>query len=833
MTTTVLGTGPVPARIMIVGERPGREELRAGRPFVGPAGQELQAHLFDRVLWKYGLSRRDCYITNLVKTFSTKPPSVEEIARDEKYLVKELARVRPTCIITVGAHAMRWFLGEDRTLEACHGLLHASVRRPAFLTVIPIHHSSYALQRKEAQPIFAWDCEQVGRILHPCRAPHLRLRLLVSEPKKIPCPRLSTSLASITRYDDLAADTEGTPANPALLQLTADGSMVYLCSLPPPRPIRAALTDFVTTRARLTFHYAKHDLQVLARVGLTPHEFDCTYLMAYELGPGTARALKTLAYRLHRWDLPVLGDYLAPLDDQRVRRRLEHKASSNHLPKRAASSIRRMLAVTGKDPARPAAGLRKRWARSVFADLVTLPPEPEYEDLPEVERTAYAARDAALEYHVKRDLWPRLMEEGLVEVYKIDKSVLPMEARMESIGMEVDVTRLHALARELRREYRRLCRAIRDLVGQDLNPCSPPQVSHLLFNTLHLEPTRLSKSGKHYTTEDKFLEARRGKHPVIPLIIEARLIAKMRGTYAEKLPDLIGEDGRYHPDFGLTDTGRYTEPVVLLIPKHSRWGTPIRRAFVAGEGRLLYSCDLSQIEMRTAAHLSQDETLLDIFRTGKDAHAETAYQLFGVPPERQNDSLHRLPAKTANFSILMGTTARGYMEQLHEQAGMLNIPALLDYDEDDCQRMLEAWYDDHPGWSQWRQARIQEARIRGYVRDLVGRKIHCQGVWSSKPSIRAHFERLAHAGPVQSSAVSITKRWMAHLWEALQRWHEKTYLEPWLQIHDDVILNGNRSLRTSIHTMMQATIPQVLCVPVRAEFASGENWGDLEKHVTG
>lgn len=458
---------------------------------------------------------------------------------------------------------------------------------------------------------------------------------------------------------------------------------------------------------------------------------------------------------------------------------------------------------------------------------------------------------------------PLIQQAGLTRISRIDHSILPFLVRSELVGVKVDGPYLEQLSATFKADFASTCAQLEALAGYAINPLAAEDVSDAMFEDWGVTPTRATKTG-FFTTQDKYLKARKHEHEGVPLIIEARQINKMVGTYTERLPKLLRR-GRYHPNWKYTRTasGRAAEEIILLIPKHSARGKLIRKAFVADDGCVLVSVDLSQIEMRVMAHESQDPIFLKNYRTGVDMHASTAHHLLGAPKDRdqQDESLHRLPAKTLNFGVLMGMTEYGLADQLQEQG---QSQWIVDYEHQAARQInnqrftyeswdarqhaiavltdeirnqgfkstrefLREWFKVYKGVRVWMELKKREARKTGYVRDLYGRRIAVSGIWSSDDRIAAEFGRKAHAIPIQSGAQGTAKRWIARIWRdtIVPRLATGQYCEPAWWIHDDVTLCVDRRAAKAVAREMLACVPQDLCVPATADSKTGPNWAEL------
>lgn len=893
----MFGSGPQPSHLCAIAERPGWEETRENEPLVGPAGRELWSAFADEHL----PSRDHWYVSNVVKTFSKEPPTREEIAKWSPLLKEELIKTRPKVIVTVGAFAMRWFLGDEMEIDKCHGLVFPW-NGSKTTVVIPTYHSSAALRMPELyQGRFRADIAAVKRYLDGEQVIHETTRASVAtyDLRGAPPPIINRMLPIIDGAA-IGLDLEGSITEPECLTI-ADSHASWLIG---PEQQGLAIRALDSARCCL-MHNAVRDLRALSQLWLNVPAFEDSMLAAYLLGE--PQGLKTLAYRLLSLDMDDYWDLISPLDTTLVKTTLEtayaahetdpatiaqakktharrakcraalacrkrpgdhqsdaqsargseSRASSRRSelrdfditslgpeiwPARVVSGLRRMLASDGATRS-----LRARWTDSVNCERIALPPEPTWASLPKAIGVPYACIDAYAHKQVWATLKPRLKREGLWECYQMDRSVIPFLARMESVGMAVDSDALRKLSTDLHLEYTRVCGKIEAILGYPLNPKAAEDVSETLFDELGVTPTKLTKGGGFYTTGDKFLEARKLEHAVIPLIIQGRELWKLKSSYSDKLPNMLDAGGRYHPAFGYTRTasGRLAETIILLIPKHSTWGKKIRKAFVATTGHMLVSCDLSQIELRALAHLSGDKELLRVFREGLDPHAITAHRLLGAPKrkEDQDESKHRLPSKKVNFGAFMGLSELGLTEQIRAGGNPTwavgcaacdfsgSDPRERGDHDSDCEsrRFFKEYFRLYRGIRTFIDERHAEARRYGCVRDLFGRKIYVSGIWSSSRGVVGRFERMAQATPVQATADGISKHWNAAIWETMLTGRKKSYyLEPYTRTHDDTVLEVGERYAEVTRSRMLKLVPQLLSIPVTADGKIGHNWGELK-----
>jgi DNA polymerase-1 len=448
----------------------------------------------------------------------------------------------------------------------------------------------------------------------------------------------------------------------------------------------------------------------------------------------------------------------------------------------------------------------------------------------------------------------------LVNVRRIDQGCMPMVAEMMRHGMLLDLAHFQRLGVKVDEKMAdveaRICR----LVGRHINPSSSPQVARLLFGDLGLEPPgrpRMTATGQASTDEDA-LSLIKHLHPAVNLILDHRGYKKLKGTYVEPLPLMIGPDGRLRCEIRLTvaRTGRMsaTNPNLQTIPVRDELGNQVRYGFVAEEGYELGALDLSQIEMVWAAELSQDPAMLDIFRRGLDMHVKTACGLFrrddgssydydAVMALIQADKAgtldpatktwlddfrrnKRTPAKTLGFGILYGQTAQGLQQNILANGG-----PFLGLEE--CDGYIDAWYELYHGVRDWMEVQHRRARQTGMVWTAFGRP-------RLIPEVKAYSRGTVNQGlrqagnmPIQGSAGDHLKIAMAGIWLLVQDF-QTCYPEercwPLLPVHDELLFELSPSIRDEFLGMateaMETSVP--LSVPVKCGVAHGRSWGELK-----
>ena len=427
--------------------------------------------------------------------------------------------------------------------------------------------------------------------------------------------------------------------------------------------------------------------------------------------------------------------------------------------------------------------------------------------------------DAALRAHMI--LKARLVKEHMTAFYEtIERPLVPVVAAMEDAGVKVDRAALAELSRDFARRIADIEAAIWRDVGHEFNIGSPKQLGDVLFEKLQLPGGKKGKTGA-YGTDAGILETLAPLHPVPAQVLEWRQLTKLKSTYADALGDEIdAKTGRVHTTFALaaTATGRLSssEPNIQNIPIRTEEGRKIRRAFVAEDGHLLLSADYSQIELRLAAHVADVAELKRAFQAGKDIHALTASEVFGVPLDKM-DPLTRRRAKAINFGIIYGISPFGLGNQIGVPQG-------------EAAEYIRAYFERFPGIRAYMERIKADARRSGYVETIFGRKCHIPGIRDQNPARRAGAERQAINAPLQGSAADIIKRAMARLPAALATAGLKARML--LQVHDELLFETpedevEATARLVKGVMEGACAPRCeLSVPLVVETGWARSWDE-------
>ena len=430
-----------------------------------------------------------------------------------------------------------------------------------------------------------------------------------------------------------------------------------------------------------------------------------------------------------------------------------------------------------------------------------------------------AAADAA--GLLARKTREELERRGQLALYDdVELPLAPVLAAMERAGIALDPEALREISIEVDAAVERLQREIFALAAEEFNLGSPQQLGRILFDKLGLPAGRQNKTG--YATGADVLQSLARSFPVAAKVLEWREVSKLKSTYIDVLPTLVDAHGRIHTIFNqtATATGRLssTNPNLQNIPVRSELGRRIRKAFVApSSDRVLLAADYSQIELRLMAHLSGDEAMRAAFHEGQDIHDFTARRIFDVGPFAEVTRNQRTMAKSVNFGLLYGMSDFGLAQR-------------LEIDRGTARAMTDAYFERFPGVRGYIDRCLEEARERGYVETLLGRRRYMPDLRSKNYMLRAAAEREATNAPLQGSAADLMKLAMVRLDRRLTGAGLDAVML--LQIHDELIFEvALRDLeevgRVVKHEMEHAL---ELSVPIEATLKTGKNWYDVESY---
>lgn len=427
---------------------------------------------------------------------------------------------------------------------------------------------------------------------------------------------------------------------------------------------------------------------------------------------------------------------------------------------------------------------------------------------------------AEVVYSLGQAVGPLLDEQSLRKVYDtIDLPLVSVLARMEQHGIRVDRHALGELVTGMNAEIDRLSTVIFEAAGHPFNINSPQQLAKVLFEEMALPMQSRYGRGKTTSTAADVLESLAEEHEIARKVLEYRQIAKLKGTYAEALPELIRpETGRVHTTFNQTGaaTGRLssTNPNLQNIPIRTELGRQIRAAFVPRESWKLVVADYSQIELRLLAHMSGDKVLVAAFVNGEDIHTRTAAEVLGVPPLMVTPEMRR-SAKAVNFGIVYGQTAFGLSQSL-------GIP------RSEADTYIRAYFERYAGVRKFIDKTIADVRRDGFAQTLFGRRRPIPDMNSRNPNARGFAERTAVNTPLQGTAADLIKLAMIRIDELLRE--EKWQARMLLQVHDELVFEAPEDEAERLAKMVKREMEGVykLAVPLIVDTGIGTNWRDAK-----
>lgn len=426
----------------------------------------------------------------------------------------------------------------------------------------------------------------------------------------------------------------------------------------------------------------------------------------------------------------------------------------------------------------------------------------------------------------RANIFADLKDKELETIFEtLEKPLIPIVDKMNTQGVVLDVKALDKLSKKYHKELDALEQKIYKEAGEEFNIKSPKQLGEILFEKMDLKPLgRIKKTGTgQYSTRESELEKMKDLHPIILAVLEYREFQKLLSTYIDNLPAQVGKDGRLHTEFIQTGTttGRIAShnPNLQNIPIKTELGRHIRDAFVAEKGYVLAAFDHSQIELRIAAILSEDEKLIETFKKGEDIHSRVACEIFDVGPEEVTKKM-RSAAKVINFGILYGM-------------GVNALRANLGTDRSEAQEYLSSYFNKFPGLNSYIEETKRSARKNGYTETLFGRRRYFEGIDSKLPFIRAQAERMAVNAPVQGTSADFIKLAMIRTNELIEKEKYGDDVRLILQVHDELIyeIKENRvnEVVPKIKKIMEnvAEGKETKGVPIVAGASTGPDWGHL------
>ena len=432
----------------------------------------------------------------------------------------------------------------------------------------------------------------------------------------------------------------------------------------------------------------------------------------------------------------------------------------------------------------------------------------------------YAAEDADITLQLKNKLEPELKKYECEELfYNLEMPLMPVLAEMEMNGVCLDTESLKETSDIFTQRILELEQHIYELAGESFNIASPKQVGDILFGKLKImEKPKKTKTGQ-YVTSEEVLQTLRGKHEIVAAILDHRGLKKLLGTYVDALPKLINpRTGHIHTSFNqtVTATGRLSssDPNLQNIPVRGEDGKEIRKAFIPEPGCLFFSADYSQIELRVMAHLSGDENMINVFREGKDLHAATAATIYKKAIDEVSRD-ERSKSKRANFGIIYGITIFGLAER-------------LEISRDEARQLIDGFFETFPQVHDYMEQAKEQAREKGYVTTLFGRRRYLPDIRSANGTVRGFAERNAINAPIQGTAADIIKVAMIRIYNRFK--NEGIRSKMILQVHDELNFSVYPEEKERVEKIVLEEMQNAfqMKVPLVADSGWGTNW--LEAH---
>ncbi len=437
-------------------------------------------------------------------------------------------------------------------------------------------------------------------------------------------------------------------------------------------------------------------------------------------------------------------------------------------------------------------------------------------DVPLHQVVEYAGEDADITLQLKHALAPSITGRLKKLFEEVEMPLVRVLADIEYNGVKIDTEVLKQMSSELELESQKAQKEIFEMAGEEFNVASPKQLGVILFDKLKLsDKPKKTKTGQYATGED-ILSKLAVKHNIAQRILEFREYQKLKSTYVDALPNMISlVDGLVHTDYrqAVAATGRLSSnnPNLQNIPIRTEKGREIRKAFIPRDKEhVLMAADYSQIELRIVAAFARDESMMKAFKDGQDIHSTTASKVFGVDLAEVDRDMRR-KAKEVNFGLIYGISAFG----LAQNIGISRTEA---------QEIITAYFNEFPGVKAYMDKQVNEAREKGYVTTILGRRRYLPDINSKNMVGRGHAERNAINAPIQGSAADMIKMAMISIHDWMKK--EKLKSKMIMQVHDELVFDVHQSelklMQEKVPEMMKNAM--ILEVPMEVEVGTGENW---------
>lgn len=432
----------------------------------------------------------------------------------------------------------------------------------------------------------------------------------------------------------------------------------------------------------------------------------------------------------------------------------------------------------------------------------------------------YACEDADLTFQLHNKLSKELKENNLDKLAEeMEMPLMQVLFHMERCGIRLDTDALATFDKQLLTEIEEVKVKIFELAGEEFNISSPKQLGVILFEKLAITDKVKRTKTKQYSTGEDILQKLVDKHEIVPLILDYRSLTKLQSTYVSALPKLIEEETeKIHTSYNQTiaATGRLSSvnPNLQNIPIREERGREIRKSFIpSDENYTLFAADYSQIELRLMAHLSEDENMIEAFNNDADIHRSTAAKVFKVSEDEVTRDM-RSQAKTANFGIIYGISAFGLAERLKIKRS-------------EAKQLIDNYFETFPKVKLYMDNCIEDAKKKGYVETMYGRKRYLPDIQSGNAMVRGFAERNAINSPIQGSAADIIKVAMINVQQKMEGKYKSKMI---LQVHDELVFDVYNPELEELKALVKEEMEKaaVIKVPLIVDMGTGTNW--LEAH---
>ncbi|MDO8495312.1 MAG: DNA polymerase I [bacterium] len=424
---------------------------------------------------------------------------------------------------------------------------------------------------------------------------------------------------------------------------------------------------------------------------------------------------------------------------------------------------------------------------------------------------------------LKESLWEKMKSKDLLKIFEeMEMPLIKVLAEMELRGIKIDTEQLGTLSEKVGEEVIGLEKKIHKLAGMDFNINSPQQLGEVIFNKLNLKGKIRKTGGGALSTAASELEKLRDEHPIIELIMQYRELQKLKNTYIDPFPLwLSAGDKRLHTTYNQTGTvtGRISsqDPNLQNIPIRTELGQKFRQAFIAEKGFELVSFDYSQIDLRVVAHVAQDQKMIEAFRRGEDIHTRTAVEVFEVSADKVTANMRR-EAKALNFGLIYGM-------------GVLGFSRAAGVDRTRAREFITKYLNEFSGVASYMERTKAEARQKGYVKTVFGRRRDLPEILSSMPQLAAQAERMAINAPIQGTTADIMKLAMIEIDKYIEEKQWDKMVRPLLQVHDELVCEiqvgkaeeVGKEFKRIMEGIWQADVPLI------ADIKKGQNWAEMKK----